>query len=611
MTHIITSLVIKNFKSCRKVEVPLASFVPLVGYNNAGKSNILSALEWLFKDRVLSESEYTDPAKPAIVVGEVEGVTEEVINRLDEEHREPIREYIHEGKIKIRRTQPAGATRKSDLKLHILHPGSGEYKSNPRGIWNAIKALFPEPIRVGAMENAADDASKAKTTTTIGKLLLELCSAIEENHAGAVRRHLHAISRRMSADGSRRLPELDDIDNAINEKIEDLFPGVSLKLHFEVPSFQDIFRAGTVKVLEDTDVARDFVAYGHGTQRAIQMALIRHLADVKQSLDSPTTTLLLIDEPELYMHPFAIEQVREALHSLSEHGYQVVFSTHSAQMITVDRAQTAVLVRKSPSRGTFVRKRLRDALKIVVPDAPSQAEHLFSLSQSTSVLFANQVVITEGKTELRLLPSLYFSITGRTLGQHQTALIEAGSVDSIAKTLRILAEMDLPARAVVDLDYAFRGAVREGMISSTDANLLALKAILQRMEASGQCRLNPSDGLPTGKNSPVTAAEAFELLAQQPDASVPIELLHTQLLSHNVWLWTRGAVEAHLGLISKTEGAWATFKAKLDVEGVDQSCADAVSVRALINWIGLAAAEQDPDVEVVDASAELEPDVES
>lgn len=606
MTHIVSSLRIENFKSCKNTEeVRLAPFVPLVGYNNAGKSNILSALEWLFKDRLLSESEYTDPTKPIVIEGQIEGITEEVINRLDPDHRGPIREYILEGKIKIRRTQPAGATKKSDLTLHVLHPESGDYRPNPRGIWNAIKALFPEPIRVGAMENAADDASKAKTTTTIGKLLLELCGSIEERHATIVQRHLTAIYRRMSAEGSRRLPELDQIDGAINEKIEDLFPGISLKLHFEVPSFQDIFRAGTVKVLEDAGAMRDFAAYGHGTQRAIQMALIRHLADVRQSIDSPTTTLLLIDEPELYMHPFAIEQVREALHSLSKHGYQVVFSTHSAQMITVDRAQTAVLVRKSPSRGTFVRKRLRDALNVVVPDARAQAEHLFSLSQSTSVLFANQVVVTEGKTELRLLPSIYSSITGSTLGQHQTALVEAGSVDSISKTLKILAEMDIPTRAIVDLDYAFRGAVRAGMISNADTNLTALKAILQRLEDEGKCKLNPEDGLPTSKNSPTTAAEAFELLAEQPEARVHIERLHNQLLSQNVWLWTRGAVEAHLGLPAKNEAAWAAFKTKLETEGVDRSCTDSLSVRSLVDWIRLVA-EQDLDALGIYAWEEIE-----
>ncbi|MGC6761680.1 AAA family ATPase, partial [Escherichia coli] len=88
-------------------------------------------------------------------------------------------------------------------------------------------------------------------------------------------------------------------------------------------------------------------SYGHGTQRSIQMSLIRHLADITNGDDIKTTTLLLIDEPELYLHPFAIEQIRESLKTLSHHGYQIIFSTHSSQMITSDLAKDTVLIRKN------------------------------------------------------------------------------------------------------------------------------------------------------------------------------------------------------------------------------------------------------------------------
>jgi predicted ATP-dependent endonuclease of OLD family len=41
------------------------------------------------------------------------------------------------------------------------------------------------------------------------------------------------------------------------------------------------------------------------------MALVQYLAEIKrQNNQQISTTLLLIDEPELYLHPFAIEQVR-------------------------------------------------------------------------------------------------------------------------------------------------------------------------------------------------------------------------------------------------------------------------------------------------------------
>lgn len=582
MQHYIQRLVISNFRSCKALDVTLTSFVPLVGYNNAGKSNILSALEWVLKNRLLNEGDFYDQSNPIEVEATVVGVSEDILDLLGDDHRGKIEPYVVDGVLKIKRIQPVGAAKATDVQLHVYHPEAG-YKKNPTGIPNAIKQLFPEPIRIAAMENAADDAAKSKSTSTIGKLLAEFCGAVREKNALRIDRHLGAISRRMSADGNRRLIELSEIDDSINRKIEDLFPGVSLKLHFDVPSFDEIFKAGTVRVYEeDSDTSRDFSAYGHGAQRSIQMALVRHLAEVRKEAEVPTTTLLLIDEPELYLHPFAVEQVREALHTLSMHGYQVVFSTHSAQMITAERAQHTLLVRKTRADGTITRKRMKDALDIVIPNAISQAQHLFSLTQSSQILFSNKVILTEGKTELRLLPFLYKNLFGKTLGQDQLAMIETGSVDSIAKTLRVLIEMDMPAVAVVDLDYAFRGAVANGFVQESSVEIVELKKILARLEQAGVCKLN--GGLPTGKSAPCTAAQAFELLALEVDAVPHLKALHNILRAKSIWLWWGGAIEAHLGLPDKEEVTWANFKAKVETDGFHAHCRDAQSIEELLTW---------------------------
>lgn len=577
MSHYIKKVEIKNYKSCKELTVVLTPYTPLVGYNNVGKSNILSALEWLVKDKLLTEGDYNNIALPIVVEGEVVGVTEDVLQRLNEEHREPLRPYIEDGIVRVRRTQPAKATKKSDIQLEIYNFETSQFAKNPRGIWNAIKAMFPEPIKIGAMENAAEDAGRSKSTSTIGKLLKELSSSLAENHANVVNRHLNAISRRMGADGNRRLEELSEIDNSINKKVENLFPGISLKLHFDVPDFNEIFNAGTVKVYESDTEGRDVSSYGHGAQRSVQMALIQHLAEIKKNAESPTTTLLLIDEPELYLHPFAIEQVREALHTLSLNGYQVIYTTHSAQMITAERAQHTLFVRKSIALGTHIRTPLRDALERVVPNADAQAGHLFSLSQSTQILFANEVVLTEGKTELKLLPFVYQKITGKTFGQNNVALIETGSVDNIGKTMNILSEMDLPSKSIVDLDYVFKGAIHSNFIERDDRDLVFLRKLLQSLREDNVIEMRGD--LPNAKHCAV--------MAQDKRSHDAINSLHDKLLNRNIWLWKKGAIEAHLGLGAKNENEWARFQT--DVEnpdvGIRNACSDFDSVQQLIEWL--------------------------
>jgi predicted ATP-dependent endonuclease of OLD family len=343
--------------------VELSPFTPLVGYNNAGKSNILLAIQWLVRGGILKEKDFfndaTNNTNEIICSGIIEGITETLLNGLGNTHKSKIEQFVDNAQLKIKRTQ--SGSEKPDL---LVFDGT-EWKKNPTGIDNAIKKLFPEPIRIGEMDNATEDVSKSKTSTTIGKLLNEFISPIKDEHETKLKPHFDAIQKSLSAQSDSRLSELEKFDASINEKIKDFFPDMSLKIDIKTPSFDEIFKdGGTIRVYENGNEGRDCSAYGHGAQRAIQMALIRHLADIKSSSnDSSPTTLLLIDEPELYLHPFAIEQTREALKTLSKTGYQVLFSTHSPQMITAEDAQHTLLIRKE-NHTTKIRKRLERVLKV-------------------------------------------------------------------------------------------------------------------------------------------------------------------------------------------------------------------------------------------------------
>jgi putative ATP-dependent endonuclease of OLD family len=583
VSHKISHVVIKNYRSCIETKLKLSSFTPLVGYNNAGKSNAISGIYWLLKKSSLPAKDFFDENLPVEVIATIEGVTPNLLGIMPQNQRASIEGYVFDEKLKIKRVQETPNAKAADIKIYVWNEGAQNWATNPNGIDNALKALLPEPIRIGAMENAEEDATKAKTTTTIGKLLSEFLEPVKLAHEQELNDHLGEVSRRISYNGDMRFGELEAIDGSVNRKIKDLFPGMSIKLHFNTPSFDDLIRAGTIKVYENFNEGRGFSSYGHGAQRAIQMALVQHLAEVKRDHGAQvSTTLLLIDEPELYLHPFAIEQVRQALIALSSSGYQVVLSTHSAQMITPEHAETALLIRKDNQRGTYTRVRLSDAIHRLVPNANHQIEQLFNLSHSTQVLFAENVVLTEGKTELRLLPFLFENVTGVTMGQEKHALVAQSGVNDTKKSLEILSAMDLPSKAIADLDYGLGGAVRDGFLAVNDPDVIALKSIFQALEQQGRVSLN-GNGLP--RNGVVTAATAFELLATETTAIPHIENLHNKMKIQGIWLWKKGAIEAHIGTTSKDEREWARFKRDVKLNGRQATCAECQSIDDLIEWI--------------------------
>jgi putative ATP-dependent endonuclease of OLD family len=585
MSHLIEKIELKNFKSCNNTKLRLSDYTPLVGYNNAGKSNCLTAINWLLKKKTLDVAYFNDPTQPVVVEADIVGISTALLSQMISAHAGSISPFLYgtnNDKLTIKREQALPTSAAASIKIHVWDNTTSQWTPNPTGIDNALKAILPEPIHIGAMENAAEDASKAKNTTTIGKLLANITEQIQAAHANQIKTHLDNISSLIASDGSTRLSQLSTIDQSLNSKIQDLFPDISVKLHFPTPTEEDLLTSGTIKVLESNSTdERDFSSYGHGAQRSIQMGLVRHLADVNNP-HGITTKLLLIDEPELYLHPFGIEQVREALIDLSLNGYQVIFSTHSANMITAEEAPKTLLIRKDASNCTYTRLRLSDAIQSVVGGSTHQMEQLFSLSHSSHILFSEKVILTEGKTELRLLPFIYKAIKNRAMGVDKCALVAQSGVGDTKKSMAILDAMDLPTKAICDLDFITK-AVKNGYLSPTNPDIAAIKVIFQQI--AGVHGMNLTSQYWPQNTPTISASKCFEKLADEPSSTPHILNIHDILKLQGIWLWKLGAIEVYLGLTGKDEADWAQFKTDVQANGINNICANYQELEDFINWL--------------------------
>mgnify|MGYP003404332127 FL=1 len=588
MPHILSEITIRNFKSIRNETFELSAFTPLVGYNNAGKSNMLEAIKWLLRKTALSDSSFHDTALPVEMEGVISGITQAILDQLPENQRTSIQPFLIGDSLSIKRVQPQPNVGVAQIRLLVKDPANigtaNEWRANPTGLDQAIQALFPEPIHIGAMENAEEDVSKSKNTTTIGKLLAEIIGPIQTSYSTQVQTALDGIKDLLDADGTSRAAELSAFDAAVNGKVESFFPGVNIKVHVPTPELKEVFSKGTIKVFENLNPAgRDVSALGHGAQRSIQMALVRHLADIKRdSGEQASNTILLIDEPELYLHPQAIEVLRDALKTLSTQGYQVIFSTHSPFMITSKDVGNTLLIRKNDTHGTHKRNSLRAAIPTVVTTAPSQLELIFSLSHSSNILFSERVILAEGTTENRLLPSIIQKVTTRTIGLHKTALVSMGGSGNTRKAMLVLNTMDIPTKAIVDLDFALKHGERDGFLTAGDTDVAAIQAHLASIAPTHAITLNA--GWPT--NSSMSAADAFRLLAREAAIQANLISLKAKMQAAGIYVWTKGTIEDHLGGIAKNETGWANFNARLDTEDLNVILPnDHQEITNLVTWL--------------------------
>lgn len=593
-SHKLAEIRVSNFKSCDSCSFPLTDFTALVGYNNAGKSNLLQVISWVLKPSSLGEADFRDPARPIVVEGIVTGISESILNTLDQPHRKNIEPYCQHEPFRFRRTQLAPGGSVKQITLEVRTPKSanddadGSWALNPTGIDKAIKALFPEPIVIEAMDDAAEDIAKNKAGTTIARLILDIIEPIQKQYGAEFDQTLLQVKAKLDVEGNDRAEQLRAFDTAVNAKVRDLFPGIELRVHVPTPLVKDIFKQATIKVRDDGDGEpwRDVPSMGHGAQRSIQMALIRQLAE-SQSIDdnSATRTLMLIDEPELYLHPQGVEQVRTALRSLATGRYQVVFATHSPLMIGREDIADALVIRKTRDQGSHTKKRLSEVIESVLEESESQTLALLELGNASQILFADRVIVAEGRTEERVLPPLHEKLKGATLGYAKVALVSAGGSGNTVKCLRVLEAMSLSAKAVADLDFAFRAAVREELIGNDDEHVSACKQLLSELATSNGFCLGP-DGLPQRQEgSSLNPAEAFAILAADDRAKPHIAKLHGELLHHGIWLWTLGSIEHHLGIQGKGESAWGNFTKELRDGSFETVVADHETVRQAVEWL--------------------------
>lgn len=589
MTHQLSSIRIINYKSIVDCEFILSSYTPLIGYNNAGKSNIINAIKWLRQKSTLAIQDFYDSDKPVEVIGIVTGITEEVLGLLEDKASKALKKYIKNEKLTIRRLQTSPYVKAADVKLFVEKPDyQGEddrWHANPGGIDNAIIAILPEPIHVGAMENAEEDVSKNKAGTTIGELLKLIIGPIEKTHGETIRKELNVLSKLFDANSDNRAKELTELDDAMNNKIDVFFQGVKVKVHVPTPELKEVFSKGTIKVFEaGVDGGKDVSALGHGAQRSVQMALIQYLSEIgKVEEKNIARTLLLIDEPELYLHPQAIIVIRDALKKLSKRNYQIIFSTHSPILIEEKDMGSTVLVRKSNTRGTYRADTLHEAVLKVISDKKSQSKTLFSLTNSSQILFSETIVLAEGKTEQRLLPIIFEAIKLQSIGSMKLALIDQGGSGNTKNSMEILNAMGLPTKAIVDLDYVFKTAISNKTIKEDDEDYVECKKLMASIASDKGIELG-EDGWPKKKGK-INAEQAFAIFAAQPDAIKHIDALHDKLKSQNIWIWKKGAIEEHLGGVKKDEDGWFEFTDKLISGRPEDVISDYDSIYDCINWL--------------------------
>ena len=107
----------------------------------------------------------------------------------------------------------------------------------------------------------------------------------------------------------------------------------------ETPDTDKFLSQGaTIKLNDGTETP--IKLQGHGVQRSLIFSLIEVMAELESTNEempeNVKSTIILFEEPELYLHPHLMRRLKDALLDISKkHGWQIIISTHSPFLINV------------------------------------------------------------------------------------------------------------------------------------------------------------------------------------------------------------------------------------------------------------------------------------
>lgn len=139
-----------------------------------------------------------------------------------------------------------------------------------------------------------------------------------------------------------------DVSQKINDNISRVFPGASINIvtRSKNPLDEKVIAADSyISVGTKNNYTGPLLNQGSGLQRVLLWSALSVMAETNKSKKKTkvssdlTKKILLIDEPEAFLHPPMVRSAREALYDFAENNenWQVIATTHSPIFIDVSK----------------------------------------------------------------------------------------------------------------------------------------------------------------------------------------------------------------------------------------------------------------------------------
>lgn len=427
----LSKLIVKNFRCIGPipVEIELNDIVVLVGGNNVGKSSILKAYE-IVMNNGSKEGQLTLDDFPEAVV-DPNNLPEIEIQTIVYDNSPGARWITVQdnGEMLVRERFTWEEINKAPTRQGWDSEISGWSNQVPWGAPNVANSRRPIPHRVDAFDDPT------KQATEIKKLLKKVLDDKVKAHKGfddeqsEYRQLIKKVESLQQVIVQEAQGEIAQINTELSTMISQVFP--NYKVDFD-PRTNDgldktinLFNGDAQLLMGPEDGFMSTIErQGSGARRTLLWSALKYIAETTQKRNedgSPVRPhLLLLDEPEICLHPNAIREACKVLYNLPNNEWQVMLTTHSPIFIDFSQDNTTIIkVERGDNNGAIIGTTVYRPDKLQLSADDKQNLKLLNICDPyvAEFFFGGKTIIVEGDTEytafkyiVQTKPELYKNI---------------------------------------------------------------------------------------------------------------------------------------------------------------------------------------------------------
>lgn len=428
---LLNKIEIENFRSIKNLTLKLHKKTVFVGKNNTGKSNILRAIDLVLGEKYpkISKEDFydRDETNDIRILVEFAEVTDQEVediknNLIYDSYNNAKNELEITRKIKIEYTIGLGGQNKK-----LIFGDDVYYKYFSK----QLKDVMLSSVYIPAIRDH-NKILKVTEYSLFNKMLNEVYSNADRSEKDELEAAL--------LDAAEKCKNIfNESESKLNELTNSIIKHNGLKFSLLPSNRQNIYKK--MSLLLDDGIESELEFKGSGIQSAVIISMFKLYADLKIG-----SAILLIEEPESFLHPHANRHMAKVLNSISkEEGLQVIFTTHSPYYLTDSEFDGITLVKKSgsetvkcqPSFEGINKTKLRKEMDV----------------NNLELFFADKVVLVEGETEKILLPYLSPKINSDyDFDRNNISIIDVGSKSNFLIYLKLLKTYEIECYLIIDND---------------------------------------------------------------------------------------------------------------------------------------------------------------